>query len=66
MRGLQGVCLLIISHASNVWLFFILAAIIYLCYGGGFGTMPATAGDSPRPKVDAPKDETAAVRQVSR
>ena len=22
-----------------------LAAVIYLCYGGGFGTMPATAGD---------------------
>ena len=45
MLGLQGVCLLIISHASNAVLFFILAAIIYLCYGGGFGTMPATAGD---------------------
>jgi len=26
-------------------LFFILAAVVYLCYGGGFGTMPATAGD---------------------
>jgi OFA family oxalate/formate antiporter-like MFS transporter len=23
----------------------VLASIIYLCYGGGFGTMPATAGD---------------------
>ena len=23
-----------------------LGAVIYLCYGGGFGTMPATAGDS--------------------
>jgi MFS transporter, OFA family, oxalate/formate antiporter len=45
MLGLQGVCLLIIPHASNAALFFILAAIIYLCYGGGFGTMPATAGD---------------------
>lgn len=22
-----------------------LGAVIYLCYGGGFGTMPATAGD---------------------
>ena len=37
--------LLIIPHASNAVLFFILAAIDYLCYGGGFGTMPATAGD---------------------
>jgi OFA family oxalate/formate antiporter-like MFS transporter len=45
MLGLQGVCLLIIPHASNAAVFFILAAIIYLCYGGGFGTMPATAGD---------------------
>ncbi|WEG09742.1 OFA family MFS transporter [Microbacterium horticulturae] len=45
MLGLQGVCLLIVPHASNGVLFFILAAIIYLCYGGGFGTMPATAGD---------------------
>ena len=26
-------------------LFSALAAVIYLCYGGTFGTMPATAGD---------------------
>jgi len=45
MLGLQGVCLLLIPHAGNPALFFILAAIVYLCYGGGFGTMPATAGD---------------------
>jgi OFA family oxalate/formate antiporter-like MFS transporter len=45
MLGLQGVCLLILPHASNGALFFILAAVVYLCYGGGFGTMPATAGD---------------------
>jgi OFA family oxalate/formate antiporter-like MFS transporter len=45
MLGLQGVCLLLLPHASNAVLFFILAAVIYLCYGGGFGTMPATAGD---------------------
>ena len=45
MLGLQGVCLLLIPHASNAVLFFILGAVIYLCYGGGFGTMPATAGD---------------------
>jgi OFA family oxalate/formate antiporter-like MFS transporter len=45
MLGLQGVCLLLIPHASNAVLFFILAAVVYLCYGGGFGTMPATAGD---------------------
>jgi MFS transporter, OFA family, oxalate/formate antiporter len=45
MLGLNGACLLILPHASNQVLFFVLAAIIYLCYGGGFGTMPATAGD---------------------
>jgi OFA family oxalate/formate antiporter-like MFS transporter len=45
MLGLQGVCLLILPHAENPALWFVLAAVIYLCYGGGFGTMPATAGD---------------------
>lgn len=45
MLGLQGVCLLLLPHASNGAVFFVLAAVIYLCYGGGFGTMPATAGD---------------------
>jgi MFS transporter, OFA family, oxalate/formate antiporter len=45
MLGLQGICLLVLPHASNQALFFILAAVVYLCYGGGFGTMPATAGD---------------------
>ncbi|KSZ59828.1 MFS transporter [Rhodococcus pyridinivorans KG-16] len=42
---LQGVCLIVLPHATGVVLFSILAAIIYLCYGGAFGTMPATAGD---------------------
>jgi MFS transporter, OFA family, oxalate/formate antiporter len=45
MLGLQGGCLLLMPHMGNQAVFFILAAIIYLCYGGGFGTMPATAGD---------------------
>jgi OFA family oxalate/formate antiporter-like MFS transporter len=45
MLGLQGACLVILPSASNAALFFILASVIYLCYGGGFGTMPATAGD---------------------
>jgi OFA family oxalate/formate antiporter-like MFS transporter len=42
---LQGVCLILLPHASNAALFAILAAVVYLCYGGTFGTMPATAGD---------------------
>lgn len=40
-----GVSLLAIPHASNPALFYVLAALIYLCYGGAFGTMPSTAGD---------------------
>jgi len=36
MLGLQGICLLLIPHASSPAVFFLLAAVIYLCYGGGF------------------------------
>ncbi|WP_375424264.1 OFA family MFS transporter [uncultured Friedmanniella sp.] len=43
--ALEGACLLLIPHAHNAALFFVLAAVVYLCYGGAFGTMPATAGD---------------------
>lgn len=43
--AIEGVCLLLLPHVSNAVLWFILAALIYLCYGGAFGTMPATAGD---------------------
>lgn len=42
--GIQGVCLLLIPHAANAAVFAVLAALIYTCYGGGFGTMPSTAG----------------------
>ncbi len=45
MLGLSGLCLLLIPHVGSQALFFVLAAVVYLCYGGGFGTMPATAGD---------------------
>jgi OFA family oxalate/formate antiporter-like MFS transporter len=45
MLGLQGLCLLVLAHTSSAAVFAVLAAVIYLCYGGGFGTMPATAGD---------------------
>jgi len=45
MLGLQAICFFLLPHATNGALFFVLAAVIYLCYGGGFGTMPATAGD---------------------
>ncbi|MEV1247193.1 OFA family MFS transporter [Nonomuraea sp. NPDC050022] len=45
MLGLQGICFLLLGHASQVAVFAVLSAVVYLCYGGGFGTMPATAGD---------------------
>jgi len=45
MLAIQGVCFLLLPHAHGSGLFFVLGALIYTCYGGGFGTMPATAGD---------------------
>lgn len=45
MLGLQGICFLALPHARALPLFVLLAAVIYLCYGGGFGTMPATSAD---------------------
>ncbi|MFN2451872.1 MAG: OFA family MFS transporter [Candidatus Dormibacteria bacterium] len=45
MLGLQAVCFFLLPRAHNQAAFFALGAVIYLCYGGGFGTMPATAGD---------------------
>lgn len=43
--AVQGISLLLIPHAGNVVLFYILAALVYTCYGGVFGAMPSTAGD---------------------
>lgn len=40
-----GASLLMIPHAGSPVVFYVLAALIYLCYGGAFGTMPSTAGD---------------------
>lgn len=43
--AIQGVCLLLLPRVGgSATMFAILAAIIYTCYGGGFGTMPSTAG----------------------
>ena len=44
MLALQGVCFLLLPHTPFA-IFAILAAGIYLAYGGGFGTMPAAAAD---------------------
>jgi OFA family oxalate/formate antiporter-like MFS transporter len=45
MLLLQAVCFLLLPHARAFGLFAVLAALVYLAYGGGFGTMPATAAD---------------------
>ncbi|GAC1306257.1 MAG: OFA family MFS transporter [Acidimicrobiales bacterium] len=45
MLVLQAICFFVLPHASSPILFAVLAAVIYFCYGGGFGTMPSTAGD---------------------
>jgi OFA family oxalate/formate antiporter-like MFS transporter len=45
MLALQAVCFFVLPHAAAFAIFAILAALVYLAYGGGFGTMPATAAD---------------------
>jgi OFA family oxalate/formate antiporter-like MFS transporter len=45
MLGLQAVAFLVLPHAAAFALFAVLAVLIGLAYGGGFGTMPATAAD---------------------
>ena len=45
MLALQAICFAILPHAAAFVVFAVLAALIYLAYGGGFGTMPATAAD---------------------
>ena len=45
MLALQAVCFFLLPHATAFALFAVLAALVYLAYGGGFGTMPATAAD---------------------
>jgi OFA family oxalate/formate antiporter-like MFS transporter len=45
MFAIQGVCFALLPLASSIGVFFLFGALIYLCYGGGFGTMPAAAAD---------------------
>jgi OFA family oxalate/formate antiporter-like MFS transporter len=45
MLAVQAICFVILPHAAAFAIFAVLAAFIYLAYGGGFGTMPATAAD---------------------
>nr|WP_296070639.1 OFA family MFS transporter [uncultured Actinoplanes sp.] len=45
MLALQAICFALLPWTTAFAIFAILAALIYLAYGGGFGTMPATAAD---------------------
>ncbi|GAA1971304.1 OFA family MFS transporter [Kitasatospora viridis] len=41
----QGIGLLALSQARSPWLFLAVAALICLCFGGGFATMPAVVSE---------------------
>ena len=43
--AIQVLCFALLPSSMPVALFVVLGALVYLCYGGGFGTMPATAAD---------------------
>jgi OFA family oxalate/formate antiporter-like MFS transporter len=46
MFGIQVLCFAFLpSVGTTTAVFFVIAALVYLCYGGGFGTMPATAAE---------------------
>jgi OFA family oxalate/formate antiporter-like MFS transporter len=45
MLGSEIVVFAILSLINNPWLFAVLACWVLLCYGGGFGTMPAFVSD---------------------
>jgi OFA family oxalate/formate antiporter-like MFS transporter len=45
MFGIQAVAFLLLSQVHQFALLSMLAFVILLCYGGGFGTMPAFATD---------------------
>jgi MFS transporter, OFA family, oxalate/formate antiporter len=45
MFAIQAVVFSLIPHVTGFGLFTTLAFIVLLCYGGGFGTMPAFAAD---------------------
>jgi OFA family oxalate/formate antiporter-like MFS transporter len=47
---LQAVIFVVMTQATNFVFFSILAVIVALCYGGGFGTMPSFAADYFGPK----------------
>jgi OFA family oxalate/formate antiporter-like MFS transporter len=45
MFPLQAILFFVLPFAQSFTVFTLLACVILLCYGGGFGTMPAFAAD---------------------
>jgi len=45
MLGSQLVVFVLLAITGNPWIFTVLVCWILLCYGGGFGTMPATISE---------------------
>jgi OFA family oxalate/formate antiporter-like MFS transporter len=45
MLGSGIIVFALLSFIGNAWLFAVLACWVLLCYGGGFGSMPAFIGD---------------------
>ena len=41
MLGSQILCFVALAYVPNPWIFAIILCYVLLCYGGGFGTMPA-------------------------
>jgi len=41
MLGTQVLCFIALVYNSNPWVFALIFCYVLLCYGGGFGTMPA-------------------------
>jgi len=41
MLGTQILCFLALAYVPNAWVFALVLCYVLLCYGGGFGTMPA-------------------------
>ena len=50
MLAIQVACFALLPSAGSAAFFSVIAALVYLCYGGGFGTMPAAAADFFGPK----------------
>jgi OFA family oxalate/formate antiporter-like MFS transporter len=46
LLGTQVLAFLALANTANPWWFALIAGYVLLCYGGGFGTMPALVADT--------------------